>query len=347
MNQKIFIRIGICLAVLAVLAVIVVPSTLYGLGYINYAKKTVSQDGYYLLVYFKGNEPEQERICYAVSQDGYNFTPLNDNEPIVQQTLGTQGARDPFIIRGEGEDEGYYYMIATDMHANLGWTSNHSIVTWKSKDLVNWEEESIIDMQDYVPLTNRAWAPQAIWDEQKQMYMIYFSSSQWTDSKMQYSTITSLYYAYTKDFKTLVPDENGETIHHLFMSNSMKDTIDGDIVKFNGKYYLYYKDQGKGTICYAYSDSLTGKYIEPEDNIVNVRFNGVEGNFIYNITGTDQFIMMMDSYEDGCFYFQQTSDMVNFKRVNPKDYSLDFSPRHGAVLAISQSEYDYLVNNLG
>ena len=34
----------------------------------------------YLFTYFTGNAPEEEQICYALSDDGYNFTPLNDGQ---------------------------------------------------------------------------------------------------------------------------------------------------------------------------------------------------------------------------------------------------------------------------
>lgn len=319
--------------------VVVLPLTLYLTGIIDYAKKAVSAEGKYLMVYFVGNEPEQERIHLAVSEDGYNFKPLNNNEAIITQEKGTKCVRDPHIIRGQ---DGWFYMVATDMQSNLGWTSNHSLVTWRSQNLVDWQDESIIDLKEYIPATNRAWAPQTIWDEEKDMYMVYFSSSQWIDESQGTSTVTSLYYAYTKDFKTFET-----TPVEFFRSKSNADTIDGDIYEHNGTYYLYYKDQGKGTICYSYSDKLTGPYTEPEDNIVNVGYKGVEGNFMYNITGTDQYVMLMDSYKNGCFYFQQTSNMVDFKRVNPNDYDVDFSPRHGAVLAITDSEYEYLVEQLG
>lgn len=328
-------------ACLLVAAAIVVPSVLYCLGYIDYVSPAVSQEGKYLLVYFSGNLPEEERIKYAVSDDGYNFVPLNDNNPVVTQTLGTQCARDPFILRGE---DGCFYMVATDMKSELGWTSNHAIVTWKSEDLVNWTDETIIDLQDVKsPLTNRAWAPQAIWDEDKGMYMIYLSASTWLDDDKTQSSITSIWGMYTLDFKTIV----GEPFE-LFRSPEGKDSIDADIVKGDdGIYYMYYKDESKATICYASCDTLTGPYSAPDDNVVNVRYEGVEGNFMYRIAGTDTYVMMMDSYKHDRFYIQQTTDMVHFKRVAPSDYDFDFAPRHGAILHISDEEYDYLIAAYG
>ena len=36
----------------------------------------------YLFTYFTGNAPDQEQICYALSDDGYNYTPLNGLHPV-------------------------------------------------------------------------------------------------------------------------------------------------------------------------------------------------------------------------------------------------------------------------
>lgn len=51
----------------------------------------------YLFCYFVGNLPEEERVHFAVSDDGYNFTALNRNEPVIIQTKGKKCCRDPFI----------------------------------------------------------------------------------------------------------------------------------------------------------------------------------------------------------------------------------------------------------
>ena len=88
------------LTALIVIAAVVVPVALYAAGVIDYAEKAENGEGKYLMVYFTGNDPEQERICFAVSEDGYDFTPLNGNNPVLEQTLGTKIARDPYIFRG-------------------------------------------------------------------------------------------------------------------------------------------------------------------------------------------------------------------------------------------------------
>ena len=38
----------------------------------------------YLFTYFNSNAPEDEQICYAISDDGYNYTPLNGGAPVIE-----------------------------------------------------------------------------------------------------------------------------------------------------------------------------------------------------------------------------------------------------------------------
>ena len=82
----------------------------------------------YLFTYFNSNAPEDEQICYAISDDGYNYTPLNGGAPVIESdTIAlTQCVRDPHILRCE--DGKTFYMVATDMRPSLGWASNRGIV---------------------------------------------------------------------------------------------------------------------------------------------------------------------------------------------------------------------------
>ena len=67
----------------------------------------------YLFAYFPYAGVKDERIYFGISQDGLNFTALNDSKPVIESTLGTHGLRDPFIIRSHEGDK--FYLIATDL----------------------------------------------------------------------------------------------------------------------------------------------------------------------------------------------------------------------------------------
>lgn len=331
--------VTVCAVTAIVVAVaVILPVTLYCLGIIDYAQKAESTGGKYLMAYFTGNEPEQERICFAVSDDGYMFTPLNDNLPVLEQTLGTGSARDPYLFRAEN---GTYYILATDMRSEDGWSSNHRLIVWHSNDLLDWEEVGLIDMRENgLPDTVRAWAPQAIWDEEKGAYMLYWANCE--NSAENGWSGTVMWYAYTNDFKELI-----SAPEVLFAPPGGKDAIDADIIKKDGIYYMYYKDENESKICYATATSPSGPYTLPDDPVVSVFYTNVEGNFIYNITGTDSYVMMLDCYSKGNFVLQQTEDMTTFKRVNPSDYDFSFSPRHGSVMSINDTQYEALIGRYG
>lgn len=301
-----------------------------------YASPAESCSGKYLFCHFVGNAPEEERIHFAVSADGYNFRPLNNNNPVIIQQGGKKCVRDPYIFKGEN---GYYYIIGTDMKSDEGWVSNHALVTWKSSDLINWTDETIIDIRDFggeFANTNRSWAPQAIWDAEKQSYMVY-----WAISTLE-NDVAQLYFAYTDDFKTL-------TKPVLLYQRPGIQTIDGDIAynKDNGYYYLYFKHDEDQTIAFVKSKKLTGPY-DTEPVVCSLSENGVEGSSIYNITGTDYWVMIMDEYGKGRFFAQQTKDFESFSALDPEKYSFDgVRPRHGSVVAISDNEYENLIKAFG
>ena len=326
--------IAVFAAVLAAAAVITV-GVLYMTGVIHFAKLAESQDGAYLFVHFVGNAPEQERIHFAAGKDGYRFTELNGGEPVIIQKKGKQCVRDPYILRGE---DGFFYIIGTDMKSDEGWTSNHALVTWRSEDLVTWTDETILDIRDFggeFEHTNRAWAPQAIFDSDKGQYMVYWANSTEEDD------VAEMYYAYTSDFKTM-------TKPALLYRREGIQTIDGDIVynEKNGKYYMYFKHDEDQTIAYVTADKPNGPYSE-EAVVVSLAPSGVEGSTMYNIAGTDTWVMIMDEYSKNRFFMQQTTDFENFTKVKRSDFCLGENPRHGSILKITDIEYETLMSAYG
>lgn len=288
----------------------------------------------YLFCYFTGNEPENESVHFAVADDGLNFTALNLNRPVIKQTLGKKCCRDPFIFRDENS---IFHIIATDMRCYDGWNSNNSFVIWDSEDLIHWKNERIIDFSKMKGFeqTDRAWAPEVLFDKIRNEYMIY-----WSHHRSNYNERTVIWYAYTKNFESFTTKPA-----ILFAPKSNMDAIDADIIENNGTFYLYYKDEFKKTICFAESSCLSGPYKEPENNIISVTDRNVEGNFIYKAIKSNDYIMIMDKYVDKGYFVQKTQDMINFKKVDDKLFSLNhLNPRHGSVIYITDDEYNSLLN---
>ena len=285
----------------------------------------------YLFCYFTGNEPENECVHFAVSEDGYHFAALNHNEKILTQTLGTGCCRDPFLFRDE---ENRFHIVATDMKSLNGWNSNRSMVLWDSDDLIRWKNERILDFSQFgeTRTADRVWAPQALFDPFRKQYLLY-----WTHHNAGSELDTITWYAYTKDLVTLTTRPAV-----LFRPKSGLCGIDADIAEKDGKYYLYQADGEKEAICYAVADRPDGPYEEPDDNRVSVTDAALEGNCLYRILGTETRVMIADRFRDGGYYMQETTDMLRFREV--RDFALDhLRPRHGSVLHITREEYERLL----
>lgn len=291
----------------------------------------------YIFCYFTGNAPEEERVHFALSSDGYNFRALKGNKAVINQTLGKKCCRDPFIFR---DNEGVFHIIATDMKSEEGWASNSSMVVWDSGDLLHWENERIIDFTRFPSTCDavRVWAPEVIFDKKKGEYMIYWSHLN-RDSDLD----TIIWYAYTKDFISLTTEPAV-----LYRPKSGFCAIDGDIQEKDGKYYLFVADGEKDGICYVVSDSASGPFEEPENNKISLADTALEGNCIYRNENTGKYILIADKFKSGGYFMQESDDLIHFEVVEKEKYSLDhLRPRHGSMLKISDEEYDRLVSFYG
>jgi arabinoxylan arabinofuranohydrolase len=296
------------------------------------AAKTTQAAPYsaYLFTYFTGNDnkKQEEAIRFALSPDGYHFTALNGDRPVINSATisETGGVRDPHILRGA--DGKTFYMVATDMVSAKGWSSNRGMVLLKSTDLINWTHSAINFQKRYAKQDDlkRVWAPQTIYDAKASKYLVYFS--------LQYgSEPDKIYYAYAnKDFTDL----EGEP-KQLFFSPTNGSCIDGDIVAKDGKYYLFFKTEGQGNgIKIAVSDQLTSGYVL-RDKYVQQTSSPVEGAGTFKLNNSPDYILMYDLYTSGKYQFTRTRDLQNFTVVD-QDISMNFHPRHGTVLPITAAE---------
>ena len=120
----------------------------------------------YLFAYFPANN--DENIYYALSNDGYNFTPMNNGKRVVAADSVSikKGLRDPHVLRAP---DGWFYMVNTDMKSAEGWASNRGMVLMKSRDLIHWRHATVHFPEKYkgknFANVTRVWAPETIWDE--------------------------------------------------------------------------------------------------------------------------------------------------------------------------------------
>lgn len=313
-----------------VLGISLMCAGLFGQAPMLHAQKKVA----YLFTYFTGNAPEEEQICYAISHDGYNYTPLNNGEPIIgSDTISIKkGVRDPHILRGE---DGYFYMVVTDMRSSQGWASNRGIVLMRSKDLVNWAHHTVNFPEKYAGTmfahVTRVWAPQTIYDKEAKKYMVYFSILT-DDGSCPYDKV---YWAYAnEDFSDL----EGEP---QVLFDYKKSAIDTDIVQDeDGVYHVFFKTEGeqkKGIRQYLTRDLHDSSQWELLPGTFEDTDKAVEGSGVFQRIEGD-WVLMYDCYMNGHYQFCTSKDLKSFKRVQDTATQGKFTPRHGTVIAITKKE---------
>lgn len=304
---------------------------------LGHAKSKTEYAGY-LFVYFTGNRISEEAVCFALSDDGYNYKAINSGRPVLNSASisSTGGVRDPHILRCE--DGRTFYMVCTDMVSANGWDSNRAMVLLRSNDLVHWSS-TVLNMQKRLPdqeNLKRVWAPQTIYDAEAGKYMIYWS--------MQYAGGTDIiYYAYANADFTDIEDAP----RPLFIPQDQKSCIDGDILFKDGVYHLFYKTEGHGNgIRVATTRSLTsGKWTEEPDYKQQTP-EAVEGAGTFKLIGEDKYILMYDVYMKGVYEFCETTDLSHFTLAS-KPVTMDFHPRHGTVIALTAKEMNRLKKAFG
>lgn len=304
----------------------------------------------YLMVY---HLDEDHGLHMAISRDGYTFTALNDNLPIMAgDTIAEQkGIRDPHIYRGP---DGAFYLAMTDLHVfakrdgkrdtewerdrNIyGWGNNHGIVLMKSFDLIHWQRANIRfdKLSAAWQEIGCAWAPETIFDETTGRMMIYLTMRHKNEPNR-------LYYCYVNDDYDKI-----ETLpQQLFQyADERKSAIDGDITKKGNRYILsYVAHDGNPGIKLAYSDRPTGGW-QFDPRWIDLEPKACEAPHVFKRIGEDRWVLMYDVYsiQPHNFAFVETSDFESFTNLGHFNKGVmkttNFAaPKHGAVTHITEAE---------
>ncbi|MBO4662893.1 MAG: glycoside hydrolase family 43 protein [Bacteroidaceae bacterium] len=323
-------------------------------GHISAQKYTT-----YLFAFFANNTPDGEQIRFALSDDGFNYTSLNEGRPVVaSDTIAIKKSiRDPHIMRAE--DGKTFYMVLTDMRSNEGWQSNDGLILMKSTDLIHWQHTAI-DFPTRFPNIQElnadnlhaVWAPQTIWDPVAKKYMVYYSIGRhdWeypTSDKRFFQPYFKLFYSYAnEDFTDLSAPK--------LLFDFGKASIDGDIVydKKNKEYVLFFKDEGRSVInplgpnggwkthqgiMRATSKNVTGPYTTEWKYLHKPGQFPVEGSSVFPLINSDEYILMYDCYANGHYQFCK-GDLTSFTYVKDTPTKGTFTPRHGSVIHITDAE---------
>lgn len=303
--------------------------------------KTEKEMSAYLFAHFVGEEenPDCEQIYFSVSTDGIVWKTLNGGKPVLTSGVGEKGVRDPYVLRGEN---GKFYIVATDLsiHHRHGdkdmWdkcqrSGSKNIVVWESDNLVDWSEA----MLTAVAKDNAgcAWAPEAVYDFEKEAYMVFWASKTADDDYK----VQRMYRSYTKDFKVFSNPE-------IFIDGGSISNIDTTVTSYDGIYYRFTKNESKSSVNMMKSASLDGPWTDVHTYTLG-DMTGYEGPTVYKMNGEKKWCLLLDYYSKGQGYKPFFTDDITKGTFTPaKDFDFDAKYRHGTVMPITKDEYTRLVD---
>ncbi|QNP74279.1 AbfB domain-containing protein [Streptomyces roseirectus] len=288
-------------------------------------------DSAYAMCYFTESTNLGDGTDYglhlAVSRDGLNWTPLNQNNPLVTPTAGAGGLRDPFVMR---KQDGTFVVLATDLKGT-DWNYNSQYIhVWDSADLRSFTGYRRLKLHD---MTTHSWAPEAFWDAGRGQYAVIYSS-------VNASGHNVIMVNHTTDFVTASAPQ-------VFFDPGY-DVIDGDMaLGVNGYHYLFYKKNQ--TLVSARSTTLNpGSFTEYSTGVAH---GGTEApTVVKSLAGSNLWWLWGDTYTpNGVFYaWQSTSPATGtWTPLDQRTYTQPVNSKHCGIVPITSAEHDNLLARWG
>lgn len=276
------------------------------------------------------------KLHIALSTDGRQWTPLNDNKPVWEQFM-----RDPYVRRGP---DGLWRILATGggggkNREQLG----PSCLYITSTDLVNWKVDGTLTLMkdalnDTGALARNIWAPEWFYDEKAKEYVLFWSSSfkdaGWKESR--------LWYSRTRDWKTFTPAK--------VLFAPPYSVIDGTLLEHKGTFYLFHKEEEFGArtgerraIRVATAKHPTGPYHNIEGHLNKGQIVPVitEGPTVIKDPIRKGWLLYYDFPMTNGFGASYSPNLINWTIEENVRFPLD--ARHGCVSEITPAEVKTLI----
>ncbi|SAM78814.1 related to Crg1 protein (Putative arabinase) [Ustilago bromivora] len=276
----------------------------------------------YLFIHFYDNYrapgdystyPAGEQIFGHISNgnDALFYKPLKGGAPLLTSDVGTKGVRDMYITAVGGFG---------------GKFLSRSLVIWDSEgaSLTNWKAPRLVQV---VPDNFRmAWAPEAIWLEDEQRFLVYWSSNKFADASHSGDPdYDKNYSSYTTDFVTFTAPE-------VFMDLG-NNTVDIDLTIGHGptnggdQYVRFFKDESVYKVRGQVSNSgIQGPWLDIDSSTSFIDNNNQAEAPIYIQENTS------DSADNGIDQYGFTD--LGFPSGMPTQL------KHGSIKPLTQAQYD-------
>ncbi len=294
--------------------------------------------------------PAGEQVFGHLSNgnDALSYKPLNGGAPLLTSTVGTKGVRDMYLV-SKG-DESQHYIIATDLNQTAvgGFSSpflSRSLVIWESEgaSLTKWKPSRLVEV---VPDTFRmAWAPEAIWLDDEQRFLVYWSSNKYADaSHTGTPDYDKIYSSYTTDFITFT---DPEVFMDLGNNVGVIDlTIGRGPTSGTNQYVRFFKDESVYKVRGQVSNSgIQGPWVDIGSATEYVDNNNqAEAPIYFQENTSNRWFVFLDQYgRSPAGYYPYSAD----NGIDQYGYTdLGFPSgmptqlKHGSIKPLTQSQYD-------
>lgn len=285
----------------------------------------------YAMGYFK-ESPDQSGDSYAlhlaVSSDGLNWTPLNQNNPVATPTAGMQGLRDPYLLR---KQDGTFVVLATDLKGRVFNLDNQYIHVWDSANLTSFTNYRRVRLHT---MATHSWAPEAFWVPSRNQYAVIYSANNGTRDVLMVN--------YTTDFITMGTPQ-------VFFDPGF-NVLDGDVLVDGNTFYLAYKNLDDGNLYVA--RSTTGAPNSFTTLTSGLRQgDAIEAPILVKSHTNSTFWLWGDSYapSNAVFYAWQSTTINGnaWSALNQRDYTPPINAKHATITPITAAERTALVDRWG
>ena len=301
----------------------------------------------YLFVHFRERTtPDGEQVYFGLSRDGFRWETVNDGRPVLWAYYGDKGVRDMTIVRSRFD--GLFHIFATDLSLSYGMRGRYrhsweeisrngskSLAHWHSRDLIHWSEEELLPLgnEDFGCL----WAPDLLYDEQKEEYILHWSSSHRSNGFGN----KAIFCSRSRDLVHFSAPE-------LFYRKEDSGVIDSAAYYEQGRYYLFLKsDRSPENIILLSSAGTEGPWERVsafDDAMLSIKEGKYEAPTAVRLQD-GRWALFLDYYGvrgAGQGYVPFIASGLREGRFVRSDslFAFPYGFKHGTILPITDEEYD-------
>lgn len=288
---------------------------------------------------------EQVYLSASVGDDPLRWVRLNGGRPVLTSTVGTGGARDPFLVRlvdGTG-----FVLLATDLYTgpgSTGWrdamrTGSRSIVVWRSHDLVEWDAPRLVEIAP--PTAGMAWAPEVRYDDDAGEYRVYFSSRLYPagDGRHEAAAYNRILVATTRDFVAFQEP--------TVLVDLGDDTIDMTTLEIDGRLHRVIKGSEHDKVLHQVGSALLADdFVTVATRIGDERYRQLEAPILLAHPHERRWYLFLDQFtrQPQGYVVMETTEPGSgrWQWVDPSAVDIPAGTKHGSILEITPDEWTRL-----